>query len=124
MGRLPEMLPAAEGPGHLLRWGAVAATLVFGFLAGLALLLESAGPEVAHQVLDPLAASLSLAGLMLGSGARLAASLLDTLSSALVTTDLTVKLAFCALFVGIYALLLAALARLRPTSGAARLPGR
>ena len=124
MGQLPEMLPAEHGAGHLLRWGAVAATLVFAFLASLSLLLEGAGPDVAHQVLDPLAASLTLAGLILGQGATLVAALLGALSSELVATDLVAKLAFCAVFVVANAALLRAVAHVRRANGSPRMPGR
>ena len=114
MSQLPEMLPAEEGPGHLLRWGVAAAAASFAFLAGLAVLVEGAGPDVAHQVLDPMAGSLKVAGLLLGEGATLVAAFLDTVASALVTTDLAVKLAFCALLVLTNAALAAVIARTRP----------
>ena len=124
MGQLPEMLPAVQGAAHLLRWGALAAALVFVFLASLSLLLEGAGPDVAHEVLDPLAASLTLAGLILGQGATLVAALLGTLSSALVSADLVAKLAFCAVFVVTNAALLRAVSHFRPANGGARMTDR
>ena len=117
MSQLSEMLPAAEGRRHLMRWGAVTAVAAFAFLAALALLVEGAGPSVAHEVLDPLAASLTLAGLLVGAGATLAASFLKTLAGALVTTDLALKLAFCAIFVAINAALVMLLSRVRPVDG-------
>src|SRR5262245_39114604 len=51
MSNLPEMLPAQHGTGHVLRWGAIAATLLFAFLASLALLVKHGGPGVADETL-------------------------------------------------------------------------
>ena len=45
------MLPAQQGAGHVVRWGLVAATALFAFLASLTLLVRESGPEVARQTL-------------------------------------------------------------------------
>ena len=119
MQQLPEMLPAEEGAGHVLRWGLAAAAALFAFLAGLALLLDGGGPDVAHEVLDPMAASLRLAGMMLGHGATAAAAFLDAASSTLVMTELGTKLAFAAVFVMTNAALVAIVSRYRIAAGSA-----
>lgn len=119
MQHLPEMLPAEEGAGHVLRWGAAASAALFAFLAGLALLLQAGDPDVAHEVLDPLAASLRLGGLMLGHAATVAAEFLDAASSTLVATALGTKLAFAALFVTTNAALVAIVSRYRTAGGSA-----
>jgi anti-sigma factor RsiW len=119
MQHLPEMLPANEGAGHVLRWGIAACAALFAFLSGLALLLSGGNPAVAHEVLDPMAASLRLAGLMLGHAATMTAEFLDTASSTLVATELGTKLAFAALFVMTNAALVAVVSRYRMAAGSA-----
>ena len=116
MSGLPEMLPAEHGAGHVARWGAAAAAIVFAFLAGLALLLKGGGPDVAHEALDPLAASLRLGGLMLAHSASLVAALLDAASSALAATGAGPKLGFALVFVAVNAALMASVARSRPAA--------
>ena len=114
MQQLPEMLPAEHGTKHLLRWGVAAAVLVFAFLAGLGLLLDSGGPDVAHQLLGPVAASFQLAGLLLAHAATATAALIDATSTAIVTTHLGAKLAFALAFVAVNAALVGLLSRYRP----------
>lgn len=116
MAGLPEMLPAEQGAGHVARWGVAAAVAVFAFVAGLALLLRGGGPDVAHEALDPLAASLKLGGLMLAHSASLVAALLGAASSALASTGALPKLAFALVFVAVNAALMASVARSRPTA--------
>lgn len=119
MADLPEMLPAKEGPRHVLGWGVAVAALVSAFAASLALLVNESGPDVARQTLEPLAASLHLGGMLLAqSGTALAAGLAAT-SQAMASTGPAAKLAFVVTFAGVNALLLLLIARLRPVESAA-----
>ena len=111
MQHLPEMLPARQGAGHVLRWGIAASIVLFGFLGGLAILFEDVGPDIAHRVLDPMAASLRLSELLLGHGATMGAAFLDGASAALLTADRSITLAFAAILVAANVALLAFLAR-------------
>ena len=113
MQGLPEMLPAEEGAGHVLRWGIAASVALFAFLSGLALLLDGAGPDVAHQVLDPIGASFKLSGMLVAQTATFVAALLDASATALVTSELSAKLAFAAVFAATNAALLSLVARCR-----------
>jgi anti-sigma factor RsiW len=122
MSNLPEMLPAQEGRGHLLRWGAITAALVFAFLASLSLLIETGGRDVARETLAPMFASLELALILLGDAASAGAALVDASATAIASASLGAKLAFALLFVAVDASFLLALARARPI--AARLEGR
>jgi predicted anti-sigma-YlaC factor YlaD len=114
MSALPEMLPARQGTGHLLRWGVLAAAVVFAFLASLSLLIRGGGPDVARGTLEPLAASLELAAVLVASAASAAAALLDAASSAIASAGLGAKLAFALLFVSTHAAFVALLVRTRP----------
>jgi anti-sigma factor RsiW len=114
MADLPEMLPAQHGTGHVLRWGLVAAAVLFTFLASLTLLVRESGPEVARQTLEPLGASLHLAGLLLAHAAGAAATLLDAASHAFALAGWPAKLLFVLAFVMAHAALLAALKRYQP----------
>jgi anti-sigma factor RsiW len=113
MAQLPEMLPAREGAGHLVRWGLLAAAATLAFVAGLAMLPQAGGPEVARDTLAPLAASLQLGGSVLAHAFSALASVLDATASELASTGLAAKLAFAVLLVASNAALAVAVHRYR-----------
>lgn len=123
MAELPEMLPAEEGPGHVLRWGIAVAAVLSGFIAALALLINESGPEVARQTLQPLAASLHLGGVILVQAATAVALGIDAMSQTMASTGLGAKAAFVVAFAAINAALLAVLVRLRPAEDPSRRRG-
>lgn len=120
MADLPEMLPAAEGPGHVLRWGIAIAAIFSGLIAALALLVNEGGPEAARQTLQPLGASLQLGGIMLAQGAAALAIALSAMSDTLAKTSFGAKVAAVIAFAAVNAALLAMLTRLRPEAREAR----
>lgn len=113
MSRLPERLPAQEGAAHLVRWGVAAAVAALAFVAGLAMLPQAGGPEVARDTLAPLAASFQLGGSVLAHAFSALASVLDAAASELVTAGLAAKVLFALTFLGVNAALAFALGRYR-----------
>ena len=109
MSELPEMLPAQEGGGHLLRWGLAAAAALLAFVAGLSMLPQSSGTGVASDTFAPLAASLQLGGSVLAHAFSALASLLDAAASELTAMGLGVKLTFALLLIATNAALVAAI---------------
>lgn len=109
MSDLPEMLPAQEGRGHLLRWGLVAAAAMLAFVSALAMLPQGGGPGVASDTFAPLAASLQLGGSVLAHAFSALASVLDAAASELAATGLGVKALFALLLIGTNAALVAAI---------------
>ena len=120
MADLPEMLPASEGPAHVLRWGVAIAALLSGFIAALALLVNEGGPAAARQALRPLGASLQLGGIMLAQAAAALAIGLTAMSDVLAKTSVGAKIAAVVAFAALNAALLAMLTRLRPEAREAR----
>lgn len=116
MAELPEMLPKAEGPGHVLRWGILVAALLSGVIAAFAMLVSAGGPETARQALQPLGASFQLGGILLAQGATGLAVGLSALSEAFAATGISAPL-LIVLFAAANAALLVMLARLRPQDG-------
>lgn len=98
MSALPEMLPAQSGAGHLARWGLAAAAALAAFVLGLALLPAAGGPDVAHDTLAPLSASLRLDGALAGEAVAALARVLDATAAELAAASLASKVAFAALF--------------------------
>jgi anti-sigma factor RsiW len=113
MANLPEMLPAKEGTGHLLRWGLVAAAAVLAFVAALAMLPQAGGPGVASDTFAPLAASFQLGGSVLAHSFSALASLLDATASELAATGFSAKLLFALMLIGSNVALAAAVHRYR-----------
>lgn len=113
MSNLPEMLPAKQGTGHLLRWGLVAAAATLAFIAALAMLPQSGGPGVASDTFAPLAASLQLGGSVLAHAFSAFASVLDAAASELTAAGLSVKMLFALLLIGSNVALAAAVHRYR-----------
>lgn len=113
MAALPEMLPAQQGVGHVVRWGLVAAAAVFAFVVGLAVLPGIGGPDVARDTLGPVSASFRLGGAVMSAGATALAGALDAASSALVSAGPAQKLAFLLAFFACNAALVHALRRYR-----------
>lgn len=114
MADLPEMLPAAAGPGHVLRWGIGVAALLSGFVATVAMLLHAGGPEAAQQTLQPLGASFQLSGILLAQVAAGLAVGLNAMSQTLHASGFDSPIVVIVLFAAANAALLGLLAKLRP----------
>ena len=114
MADLPEMLPAAEGAGHVLRWGVIVAALLSGFIAAVALLVNEGGPEAASQTLQPLGASLQLGGIMLAQAAAGLALGVAAMSEAAASMSTGARVVLVVVFALLNAGLLAMFTKLRP----------
>lgn len=114
MADLPEMLPAAEGAGHVLRWGVVIAALMSGFIAAIALLINEGGPEAARQTLQPLGASLQLGGILLAQAAAGLALAVAAMSEAAASMSTGARVVLVVVFALLNAGLLAMFTKLRP----------
>jgi len=119
MADLPEMLPAQEGAGHVLRWGALVAALLSGCFAALALLVNESGHAVRDAV-RPLGATLELGLTLTWHGYWLVEGMTIETAEALARADMSTKMALVVAFAAVNAALLAVLARLSP----AALPSR
>lgn len=113
MDGLPEMLPAREGPGHVLRWGLASAAALLAFVAAVAVLPKLGGPAVARGTLQPLSASLRLGGEILSSIATALAGTLDAASATLLAAGLGPKVLFALAFLACNLALAAAVSRYR-----------
>lgn len=113
MANLPEMLPAREGAGHLVRWGLVSAVSFLAFVAGIALLPQLGGPEVARDTLGPLSATFQLGGMLLSHAAAALGRALDASASELAAAGVAAKLGFAAVFVACNAALALSVHRYR-----------
>jgi len=114
MADLPEMLPAAEGAGHVLRWGVLVAALLSGFVASMALIVNEGGPETARQTLQPLGASLQLGGILLAQAAAALALAIAAMSETASSMSAGSRALAVAVFAALNAGLLALLTTLRP----------
>ena len=124
MADLPEMLPAREGPAHLLAWGAGVAAVMSGFVATLATIYGDSGAGMIRQTLQPLTASLQLGGLMVGQATTAAINGLRLMSDALGELGPGGRLAFVLAFAGANAALLAFIARWSPALTGRRITRR
>ena len=123
MARLPEMLPAVEGPGHLVRWGAAAVAAVAALAGALLFLPSLAGPSVARGTLGPVSASLRLGVEIFAATSTALASAVDACATALAQANSTAKLAFAVVFLLSHAGLALAVSRYRKLElRASRLP--
>jgi anti-sigma factor RsiW len=122
MADLPEMMPAQQGTGHLVRWGLASAAALFAFVAAVAVLPRLGGPGVARETLQPVSASLRLGGEILGSAATMLAGALDAASATLIAAGLGPKALFALAFLTCNLALAAAVSRYRHAClhGAAR----
>jgi anti-sigma factor RsiW len=113
MASLPEMLPAGQGAGHVLRWGLASAAALLAFVAAVAVLPKLGGQAVARGTLQPLSASLRLGGEILSSVATALASTLDAASGTLLAAGLGPKALFALAFLACNLALAAAVTRYR-----------
>jgi len=113
MESLPEMLPAREGAGHVVRWGLASAAALLTFVVAVAVLPHLGGPAVARGTLQPLSASLRLGGEVLSSLAIALAGALDAASATLLSAALGPKVLFGLAFVACNLFLALAVERYR-----------
>ncbi len=114
MRDLPEMLPAREGPRHLVGWGVVVTAILSAFVAMLGTIHGTAGAAIARETLQPLAGSLHLGGLMVAHAATATLVALRFMSEALAGLGPGGKLAFILAFAAVNASLFALIARCVP----------